>query len=483
MVAIELTFLTGRFHATPWSRHVNEGVPEWPPSPWRLLRALLSVGYRCLPDANEALVQGLLRKLALCPPSFCLPQASHTSTQHYMPGENKQTLVFDTFVVTGRHKPLQIVWETVELNKEERLILDRLLQHLTWLGRAESWADARVTDRVGIINCLPSQDSREGHDWVRVLCASDSEDIINDLNYDTAVMRRDGHLDPPGAVWVNYLRRSDCLTVHSMHQSAKSQHVEGIRLVRYALTGKPLPQVINTLPTAELARRSVMAQYGRMTGGKASSVLSGKAIDGTPLTNHMHAYYLPTDENGDGRLDHLNVYVPRALNEDELTALKNTRVLYQSEGNPEIGLMFLGQGDAADVARHAFGSACVWESITPFVLGRHPKHFRTGAPKLRENGLQADGPEDQVLSEWILRQEIDPTLPTLLKVEFLHDCRLKGRTIGWHTFRHWRSSKGIAGPGLLYGFRLYFDKEVQGPISLGYASHFGMGMFAPAHDK
>ena len=25
MVIIELTFLTGRYHATPWGRHVNEG--------------------------------------------------------------------------------------------------------------------------------------------------------------------------------------------------------------------------------------------------------------------------------------------------------------------------------------------------------------------------------------------------------------------------------------------------------------------------
>ncbi len=37
-VIIKLTFPAGRYHATPWGRHVNEGVAEWPPSPWRLLR-------------------------------------------------------------------------------------------------------------------------------------------------------------------------------------------------------------------------------------------------------------------------------------------------------------------------------------------------------------------------------------------------------------------------------------------------------------
>ena len=50
MIAISLRFLTGRFHATPWGHHVNEGVVEWPPSPWRLLRALVATFYRARPD-------------------------------------------------------------------------------------------------------------------------------------------------------------------------------------------------------------------------------------------------------------------------------------------------------------------------------------------------------------------------------------------------------------------------------------------------
>jgi len=30
-VTIKLNFPAGRYHATPWGRHVNEGVAEWPP--------------------------------------------------------------------------------------------------------------------------------------------------------------------------------------------------------------------------------------------------------------------------------------------------------------------------------------------------------------------------------------------------------------------------------------------------------------------
>ncbi|HXF72700.1 MAG TPA: type I-U CRISPR-associated protein Cas5/Cas6, partial [Actinomycetota bacterium] len=38
--AISVRLISGRFHATPWGRHVNEAALEWPPSPWRLVRAV-----------------------------------------------------------------------------------------------------------------------------------------------------------------------------------------------------------------------------------------------------------------------------------------------------------------------------------------------------------------------------------------------------------------------------------------------------------
>ena len=42
-LTITVHFDLGRYHATPWGRNVNEGTVEFPPSPWRVLRALYSV--------------------------------------------------------------------------------------------------------------------------------------------------------------------------------------------------------------------------------------------------------------------------------------------------------------------------------------------------------------------------------------------------------------------------------------------------------
>ena len=52
MLAIRFLFPAGRYHATPWGRHVNEADVEWPPSPWRLLRALIATWHRKL-DPNR----------------------------------------------------------------------------------------------------------------------------------------------------------------------------------------------------------------------------------------------------------------------------------------------------------------------------------------------------------------------------------------------------------------------------------------------
>src|SRR5436309_7738467 len=83
-VIIRLTFPGGQYHATPWGRHVNEGVPEWPLSPWRLLRALIATWRRKCPELGELAVRRVLEQL-VHPPQFRLPPARVAHTRHAMP--------------------------------------------------------------------------------------------------------------------------------------------------------------------------------------------------------------------------------------------------------------------------------------------------------------------------------------------------------------------------------------------------------------
>jgi CRISPR-associated protein Csb2 len=45
MIALQIDFIAGRFHASPWEDGIAGGEIEWPPSPWRLLCSIVA-GWR-----------------------------------------------------------------------------------------------------------------------------------------------------------------------------------------------------------------------------------------------------------------------------------------------------------------------------------------------------------------------------------------------------------------------------------------------------
>ncbi|HEY5953783.1 MAG TPA: type I-U CRISPR-associated protein Csb2, partial [Terrimicrobiaceae bacterium] len=119
MIALGLRFLAGRFHATPWGRHVNEGANEWPPAPWRLLRSLIAAWKSRLDDdISRDDAEAILRTLAE-PPEFHLPSAGAGHTRHYMPwfkkGPGDKTLVFDAFVALPPESEVIALWPEASL--------------------------------------------------------------------------------------------------------------------------------------------------------------------------------------------------------------------------------------------------------------------------------------------------------------------------------------------------------------------------------
>ena len=158
MPTLLLRFPGRRYHATPWGHHVNEGLVEWPPSPWRLLRALLSVGYTRL-HWNAAMAEpwrssppetarNLILKLAGVLPRYALPRATGAHSRHYMPmtdlkGDRERTgLVFDTWAQV-EEGDLAVCWD-VALAPDEVALLGEMAAHLNYLGRSESWVSARL---------------------------------------------------------------------------------------------------------------------------------------------------------------------------------------------------------------------------------------------------------------------------------------------------------------------------------------------------
>lgn len=179
MPTLLLRFPGRRYHATPWGHHVNEGLVEWPPSPWRVLRALISVGYtklgwRAVPPEGRELFLALAERL----PRYRLPPATAAHSRHYMPigalrkdGVENTTMVFDTWAQIDEGA-LTIDWE-VELSPVQNGCLGSLVERLGYLGRSESAVDGELLSEGASVppglDVLPCDGAtRPGRDWIQV---------------------------------------------------------------------------------------------------------------------------------------------------------------------------------------------------------------------------------------------------------------------------------------------------------------------------
>lgn len=563
MIAISLTFLAGRYHATPWGRHVNEGAVEWPPSPWRLLRSLVAVWKRTLPDVPESDMKPIFEALASAPPRFVLPPASTGHTRHYMPwykkGPTDRTLVFDAFVALDPNEAggaVHAIWSDATLDEAQRTLLRQLLANLNFLGRAESWCESRLLSDNEAAASLENGDlhhaspndptsdhqSRRELDLIRTLCADAATAFANDLFSETHEKKRgtrtptktvrtasvyepDWHLaaetlwlheqkwsDPPGSRWVTYTRPRNCFEVVAASRKPHRQRLRigalpdrPIHIARFALDSTVLPRVTDTLPIAEAARCALMCLHGQITAKDGvrgrSSILAGKNEQATPLAGHRHAYYLPTDEDGDGHLDHLTIYAADGFGADELRAFERLqRIRRERDDRHPLRTVLLGTASSEDLPRPngavlttLLGPSRVWRSATPYLVTRHPK--TRGPHKVDLNDLTS---RDEFLKA-DLRVQIQAVRPDLAarvdaltitpiadehgryRIEAQDNAARSLRPLQFKRFR--RKSSDDGGRRLAGAFRITFDEPVSGPIALGHSSHFGVGLFLAEDER
>ena len=536
MITLSFKFLAGRYHATPWGRHVNEGAVEWPPSPWRILRALVAAWKRTLPDLSQEQVEPVFR-LLLDPPEFILPPASTGHTRHFMPwfkkGPDDRTLVFDTFVaVSRRDRPLLVRWPNGSLNDPQRETLGRILANLNTLGRSESWCEAEIADGAEISSgpmSRPLQDAAPpDHEIVRLLCPDPESALADDhvvtvttktmgsgkkkqtieerstlcdpawnLCMETLQLHKERWSDPPGSRWVPYVRPRTCFKIDPRPKNKQPR--PPLHVVRYALDSTVLPLVTETLPVAEAARRGLMGIHGRLTQKNGvrgrSDVFSGKDEAGHPLAGHRHAYYLPSDEDGDGHLDHLTVYAAAGFGPDERRAFDGLRELKTGRKGEErhpVRVLLLGMGTRDDYRPCPLQSSRVWVSATPYIATRHAKtrgrdRIDIALPEARAAFLQDDLRAQLAAVRPDLAGEREQEVTPKVTIEPIWDDNHVFKVAErWRSlqFKRYRQKAGDDGGRRLAGaFRLTFPHPVPGPISLGGSAHFGLGLFVPCVDE
>ena len=482
MVLIELAFPAGRYHATPWGRHVNEGVCEWPPSPYRLIRALYDAWKRKRPDWPEERVAGILGALACTPPSYYIPSAAVSHTKSYLSQNERnpasKTAIFDGFVALSPRSFVLMGWPNAELDAPAAGYLQELLSLLNYLGRSESWIAARLVTDVSKVdwNCFAAGETEYGDravDLIPVAIPSAPADYsppklkkavdgkkslswMEAIATGTDTILKLGWSHPPAMRFVDYSRPADCFAVSPRPQPVRRP--TGVDAVLYALDSKVLPLVTETVEVAERARTLLMGIHKRIVGdpAKVSPRFSGKSAAGSPCEGHGHAFFLPQDRDGDGRIDHLMVRCAQPFDDGEIHALDCLSAIWQRDGRPELA--------CTPVQWSAPGRALFLESATPFVP---PRHWRP-----------ARGPFGQWLSEEVARECRNHGLPAPVRVEPIAELLVRGsRSIHWMEFRRNRKEDRVRSG---YGLRIEFSEPVPQPLSLGYGCHFGLGQFREA---
>lgn len=488
MLAIGFRFERGRYHATEWRSNINEGLVDWPPSPWRILRAIISSWKIHHEDIGDDSVQPVVDALLSSTVTFCLPPATLSHTRHYVPtkkiddasGKMKKALMLDTFAVVDKDDTLYAIWPDVDLDDAQTSVLETLLGSLRYLGRAESLCHAFVPDHAVVANCrplgtagvdggdaAPGADSAcptasEGQEITKVLVPS-ANATLGDLCSTTSKLHKEGLAYPPNTSLVDYVRPLDSLSAAPRVAAAFGK--TNVTVVRYRFNEKVCPLLTEVMRVGDAFKRAAMGCYKETSGADSKSAnLSGMNAGGGYLrADHSHSFYLATDDDGDRRLDHVTVMSKTHFSRSELDALAAVR--FVRHDGKALGVTFVQRGGIEDFDLPMFGKGQKWISATPYVPNRHVKVRGKGDAR-----RVIDGPEEQVVREIAARG---------MGAARAKSLPLRTRLQGFLPvqYKTWRKV-GLPGFGA-YAMSIEFEMPVNGPIALGHGSHFGLGLFVP----
>jgi CRISPR-associated protein Csb2 len=418
-----------------------------------------------------------------------------------------------------------------------------LLSNISVLGRTEAWVEASVFPPGEISsvtwNCAPADDDHPNP--LPVFCPDPATCFDNEhyptldpaklakgkvkpaeylfdcprwhLCLDTDTIHAERWPTVPGARWVNYSRPEES----SPHAPREASRVGGIidaraedvreiggaraaadftrsvkatlpRAARFLIDGPVLPLMTDTLPVAEAVRRAAMGCFRRwceryrdeaatfrredVPERFASAILSGKDAGGSRLAGPGHTHYWPTAAESDPRrIGGVTLFARDGFGPGEVAALAAMRRLKVGELD-ELRIQLIGLGRTQDLGQALVGPSVAWQSLTPF-LGHGEIGIRARSRYLQK-GLRR---------EW---RRLAEQVPEFHGVELRDIEELSADDVTRaglpqpREFRRCRSKHGGREAYRVAGvFRLTFSHSISGPLSLGYANHFGMGRFVP----
>lgn len=517
-VILEQRFPLGRFHATRWKQNPFEDrYGEWPPSPWRLLRALAArwIQYsRETGDEDIASRDELLARLSAEVPDFAIPAATWgaepTVRQYHKtavewtakgkkdPGYKKSMTTLVPDVCRAIHPDDVVIWSwpNLALSGPSQQLLDELLTRMLYFGRAESFSLFRRLEEFpdGIsLNCRLNATST---DRSPVLVPKPGQPLnINSLlaASDDELVR--GHPVPPGAV----------LYYATLPQRPPMQRTfipptrlrATLQVVQFAVGGRVYPHERDWIRVTERFRGAALKELARQLTDDRNAkfallptdlrddfaLFSGKSGDGAPVSGHAHAFFalLPDDFGQPTRLVCFRRHPFRA---EEIAALlaaaeRPCSWRFERQRGPEdrrdewqlrfVPLPF--DTPPPTGLRFDVPISSTWISATPFVIPGGRRRFR------KHGRLRPGETAERLLEKLVVASGLP--IPDLARLsDETEEEWVAIHEPPEHRHRRREARTRAVLPG--YRFRLAFPKAVSGPICLGHSCHFGLGLFVPA---
>ncbi|MDQ7821226.1 MAG: type I-U CRISPR-associated protein Csb2 [Candidatus Eremiobacteraeota bacterium] len=492
MIVISIKFIAGRYHATPYGKHVNEGTPEWPPSQYRFVRALIDTWKRKFCNYTEMQIAPILEHLSDTPAFYALPRVMTSHLRYFMSANtidpSDKNKILDPFISLGKADTMHIGWHTSEpLSDGSQEFLSTLLSGLQYLGRSESWVQCQLENEWEKIkwNCIPEERHDDPSNPIDdehrlfICCTKPKGEYekepyeiirgkkrqtvswLDAICYDTSNVLQDCLSSPPGMITLPYICKNE---LYGKDYQVKKLPKLKVNTVLYALNSKVLPRYTEAISTSEMVRRFLMGIHKKVIGDPAavSEKFSGKTRKSVPLKGHKHCKFIVFDNDQDGKTDHIAVIAGEDYTDTELEALgRNTRI--PQRGNYEINLVPIYWGSQEGVLKalpKKHKSSRRYKSVTPFLPDYH---YRKG------RGDFLAWHCEKLKKEFGLHGYPEP-----LKVSPLYPS---GKN-KWYDFRRARPSKNEI-PRWGWGFEVEFENEQKVPFTIGHSSHYGMGLFLP----
>lgn len=470
-VVAAFRFPTGEYHATPWRLAANAAEPEWPPSPWRILRGLISTWHTRCPHLSVEDIEVIVGALAEQPPEYVLPAVSRSQTRHYLPQvghlgrkTGNTSLTIDARLHIAQGEAVVVRWPA-SLPSSARDALSELLEAMPYLGRSESICEASLMDEAPIASESAWTRAAVGGSQL-VLCPAAGVSIA-ELEKSPDEVRKMRLAIPPGATYRTY---------------------------ELVPTAQPVqPHVVVSEPTA--VRWAVLS---RTPFSMASGVLAGHALrkqvlgwgqvaridhpDSWRLTGHdearqgthTHAHWLFIPDRTDRRpgmlrrIGEMVLWVPAGIPADLIDQVMRVHELptltrWAPSGYVPSELQVSGIGRVEDILRDHIGPSKVWESVTPVTSTRHSRPNWDEAEYWRR----------------VAKHELS-WRPAFASSEVVSVSLLAGSERDVRRTRRYRWVETMAANRRAAMVRVELSEPVVGPMVLGELAHFGLGLFMPA---